>query len=87
MTIKTLTYGQDTIIVGRGATEPTAWALARKLSAKRKNWHNVYHKLHGDWHRVTCFEGRDQGHVYNVGDSWWSAKMTVADRAAKLAQA
>lgn len=85
MTIKTITYGQDTIIVGRGASEQKAWAIARRISAKRKNWHNVYHFQHGDFHRVTCYEGRDVGHVYKAGGYWWSAKMTVANRAKLLA--
>lgn len=82
--MKTITYGQDTIIVGRGATEPTAWAVARRTSAKRMDWHNVYHRLGGKWHKVTCYEGRPQGHVYDAGGHWWSASQTVADRGDKL---
>jgi alkylated DNA nucleotide flippase Atl1 len=86
MPIKSVTYGQDTIIIGRGATEQAAWTLARKISAKRKNWHSVYHKHDGDWHKVICYEGRDQGHVYDTGGLWWSDKQTVRDRAEELAK-
>ena len=82
--MKQITFGQDTIIIGRGATEPTAWAIARRISARRKNWHSVYHFHHGDFHRVTCFCGRAIGHLYKAGGFWWSAKTTVRDRAAAL---
>lgn len=79
-----VTFGQDTIIVGRGANEQKAWALAREISARRKNWHNVYHLFRGKWHMVTCYEGRQRGHLYDAGGFWWSATTTIAERGQKL---
>jgi hypothetical protein len=81
---KQVTYGQDTLIIGPGATEAKAWKVAREISAKRKNWHSVYYHRYGEWHRVTCYEGRDQGQVLRTGEHAWSARETVEQRAARL---
>lgn len=63
--------GQDYIIIGQGATTATAWAMARKLSTRHR-WANVIHPYEGNFHKVTCYNGHDVGHTYNVGTQWWS---------------
>lgn len=84
--MKQITFGQDTIIIGRGASEPRAWSIACEISAKRKTWHNVHHRHNGDYHRVTCNEGHKVGHMYKTGGFWWSGKETIRDRAERLAK-
>jgi hypothetical protein len=70
--MKTAKLGQDVLIVGRGATANTAWAIARRLSRRHK-WCNVTHPLDGDYHQVTCYNGAEVGHNYRVGGWCWSS--------------
>lgn len=85
--MKAISFGQCTIIVGRGATEQAAWALACALARRRHAPHSVFHRLHGGWHKVTAWsDGRPAGHVYDAGAEYWDSKRTVDQRARQFSR-
>ena len=78
-----ISHPSEVLILGRGATEAAAWALARRLSTERRRAVTVYHPHDGDYHAVTASMGREMGHRYRVGGEYWTATTTIREAAAR----